>query len=719
MSVVSIYLCESENPQNKFKVCSASQALSEFDRLDFDDSDFAGRANSYTCPIGADPGAAYLLMTRKTVESLDDAKEYTLVMSVNGEQIDCTGLYLSMATRVVPGKSQDTDSLYVVELFDKRWLMGRSRWISRRYNIRDLEQTDDEYRVGTTKDATEPWTWEEIFEDLWGECDDDLIGEYSFTGFQDEVNSIPENLFYQETTPWSALCDCVRRVGCEVIYDPQDGTFRIVQMGAYDETQDTVEETLIDQGGVWKEGGPQWNDYCASQTNRQQGDLLIEDRERFMGRFRFPRAVKVVFPTNFPNCQQYGASYSVTVYAGEDGMDLGDWWGDVPIFTEFSTYDVVYDPMQVRLESEESNDAPLNLEELQERAREVAILHYRKLLSGTPSTLVFSGIKTKSPGRHIHSVIWGDLGDGLKTHIERYKPQPIPVVVRPEKPRQSVKTGTIIGVRMKCEITQEGALPELDTEDSDNDGDTSEVLTPGVNCKQKIQMYRVVNTALSQEVRDTLSGHWRLGVLVPEYEGTYQYTEDTELEYNATASDVQAALEAMLGILPGDVTCTGGPIDEVPITVEFTGELGDQPIRLMRVQWGEIRGGYDPLELLQSGKVPVSVGSWDVLDSVTISDNWAVGLQAVVFNTGSWTLNVPSGQWRAVAMSDIDAWDSAGGSAGTPGDGTIRVFSGPTWTTFLSELPGLNYTSVDIVEEDYLYAIPIAGYWHVTLMRCG
>lgn len=714
MSLVSIYLCESENPQNKYRVCSAMQALNEFDRLDLDDSDFAGRANSYICPIGEAPGVAYLLMIRDTVESLDDAKEYTLVMSVNGEQIDCTGLYLSMATRILSGKSQDKSSLYVVEMFDKRWLLGRSRWISRRYNIRDLEQTDDEYRVGTTKDASEPWTWEEIFEDLWGECDDDLIGEYHFTGFQDEIISVPENLFYQEMTPWSALCDCVRRVGCEVVYDPQDGTFRIVQMGAYDATDggDTVDDTLIDQGGVWKEGGPQWNDYCASQTDRNPGDFLTEDRERFMGRFRFPRGVKVVFPTNFPNNQSHGASYSVTVYAGEDGMDLGEWWGEVPIFTEFSTYDVVYDSMQVRFESEESNSQPLNLEDLNDRAREVAILHYRRLVSGTPSTLVFSGIKTKSPGRHIHSVVWGDLGDGLKTHIERYKPKPIPLVVRPEKPRQSVKVGEILGVRMKCEITQVGVLPELDTEDSDNDEDTTEVLTPGVNCKQKIQMYRVVNIPLTQSVRDTLGGHWRIGVIVPEYEGVYQYTEDTELAYNATAADVQAALEEMLGILPGDVTCTGGPIDESPIIVEFTEALGEQPIRLMKVQWGSVGGGSDPTELIHETKIPFAIGAWDVIEATVISDNWAVGLTGVVFNTGSWTLNVNSGQWEARAEEDIDAWTEPG----DPGEGKITVIKGGV--NYLTERPARNFTSADVYEDDDLYAAPIAGYWHVTRQRC-
>jgi hypothetical protein len=58
-------------------------------------------------------------------------------------------------------------------------------------------------------------------------------------------------------------------------------------------------------------------------------------------------------------------------------------------------------------------------------------------------------------------------------------------------------------------------------------------------------------------------------------EGSFTLTFDGEttaaIDYDATAAEVDAALEALSNIAVGDVTCTGGPLPGTAIDVEFTG----------------------------------------------------------------------------------------------------------------------------------------------------
>lgn len=59
--------------------------------------------------------------------------------------------------------------------------------------------------------------------------------------------------------------------------------------------------------------------------------------------------------------------------------------------------------------------------------------------------------------------------------------------------------------------------------------------------------------------------------------GTYTITLNaqttTAIPYNATASTIQAALEALSNVAPGDVIVTGGPINTTPVVITFTGTL--------------------------------------------------------------------------------------------------------------------------------------------------
>jgi hypothetical protein len=80
--------------------------------------------------------------------------------------------------------------------------------------------------------------------------------------------------------------------------------------------------------------------------------------------------------------------------------------------------------------------------------------------------------------------------------------------------------------------------------------------------------------------------------------GTYTLTfsgqTTSAIAYNATASAVQTALEALSNIASGDVTCGGGPHPGTPITVTFGGGVYDGEDVPQMTASGSFTGGTSP-----------------------------------------------------------------------------------------------------------------------------
>lgn len=63
------------------------------------------------------------------------------------------------------------------------------------------------------------------------------------------------------------------------------------------------------------------------------------------------------------------------------------------------------------------------------------------------------------------------------------------------------------------------------------------------------------------------------------------------IAYNATAAQVQSALEAVLGV--GNVTCAGGPFPGTAVTITFVGQLSATDVAALTVT-GSFTGGTSP-----------------------------------------------------------------------------------------------------------------------------
>lgn len=68
----------------------------------------------------------------------------------------------------------------------------------------------------------------------------------------------------------------------------------------------------------------------------------------------------------------------------------------------------------------------------------------------------------------------------------------------------------------------------------------------------------------------------------------------TIVPYNATASQVQTALQALSTIGSGNVTCTGGPLPGTAVVCTFAGTLATGQQSLMTTYSGNLTGGTSP-----------------------------------------------------------------------------------------------------------------------------
>lgn len=67
------------------------------------------------------------------------------------------------------------------------------------------------------------------------------------------------------------------------------------------------------------------------------------------------------------------------------------------------------------------------------------------------------------------------------------------------------------------------------------------------------------------------------------------------IAYNASAANVQSALEALSNIAPGDVTCTGGPLPTTAVSVSFTGgSYAGTDVPQMTADGTGLTGGTSP-----------------------------------------------------------------------------------------------------------------------------
>jgi hypothetical protein len=134
---------------------------------------FYGRANSITIPIGFDPGVAYLLVPRTTMDGLDPDAEHTItwLMSRDGALVTTAFLNWTICDARLQGIDGDEKAAYLLTLRDRRQKLKQAAVINTAYNVSVPApcgiEVDNRRWIEATLNAGALWTWQEMLDDVW------------------------------------------------------------------------------------------------------------------------------------------------------------------------------------------------------------------------------------------------------------------------------------------------------------------------------------------------------------------------------------------------------------------------------------------------------------------------------------------------------------------------------------------------------------------------
>ena len=206
-----------------------------------------GKANSFRCPAGPATGRGWLLLSRKSLDTLDLNQPQTLTFAVGGQPpVTLAAVWVLRADNATPGWRGDKQASYVVEIVDRRHFLAQVP-LDRGYNVRaapEVGLSPAAYLPATLQDS-QPWTWQAMAADIWS-----VLGLGPFPGLPVEPDGIPDGglLFdgdsWQEWggSAWEALHQVLDRLGCTSVYNPLADRFDVVEVGAASEATTTALE---------------------------------------------------------------------------------------------------------------------------------------------------------------------------------------------------------------------------------------------------------------------------------------------------------------------------------------------------------------------------------------------------------------------------------------------------------------------------------------------
>lgn len=129
--------------------------------------------------------------------------------------------------------------------------------------------------------------------------------------------------------------------------------------------------------------------------------------------------------------------------------------------------------------------------------------------------------------------------------------------------------------------------------------------------------------------------------------GTFTITFDGQttaaIDFDATAAEVQAALEALSNIGSGGVVCTGGPLPDTLVTITFAGEMAGLAVAEITATLTGLTGGT-PVAVIATTVAGVT-GSFRGLGEGTILTDSTNG--NIYVNSGTRALPV----WSLLAVT--------------------------------------------------------------------
>ena len=359
-------------------------------------ADYWGKANSITCPVGSEPGSAWVLVPAATMDSLDADSLHDLTWVDGDTSTTWQNYVIVRAWRVgIDGAGRQP---YVVELQDKRRLLKMSA-LDASYNVRmpapkarDPAKPESEYYTDTLNSGA-LWTWQGVLNDMWSKLPAAIAGAAPSLPYS--PSGRPEELRYFGYSAWSAITELLAAIGCAIAYDPIGDAFEVVRVGT---TQ------------------PQLSAALANASDR-----LLYDYQPLAGyeKADWPQTIRVYFPKRV----QFDGQE-------RDTIDSGNWeiqpyyWEDVATGATGAEPGTVLRVWDSQRALYDSTGTILNSADLNARAADIAT-SLKNVLGTFGGRLRqhFAGIVSNVlPGSQVREVVWRDYGDGrgLITEVKQF-----------------------------------------------------------------------------------------------------------------------------------------------------------------------------------------------------------------------------------------------------------------------------------------------------------
>lgn len=353
-------------------------------------ADFWALANSVHCPIGQEPGSAWLLLPRVNGDALSANAYHSITWEHESGSTVFVGYVLHRA--ILQGLDGDGQAPYLCEFRDKRQVLKLS-CIDASYNVRRPSPCGDSTLAGYFEDTLNtgtPYTWQQMFAAIWGNLPAAVAGSAPTLAYVPTED--PENWEFTGISAWDAVGQVLEFLQSRIVLDPLTGTFTVVRLGAA-------------QSGLTAALAAQRHRLMRDDTPRADLNLSIA-----------PATVRFFFPKRFLSCGQWHDDY---VAGG-------------PLVDEFHTIDkttgltgaqagtvLPYHTDHVA-EIEDDGTTVSNATALGALADDlVAKLADRFNRTTERGFWQFSGIVTSiATGGEIHSVTWRDFGDSVGTVTE-------------------------------------------------------------------------------------------------------------------------------------------------------------------------------------------------------------------------------------------------------------------------------------------------------------
>lgn len=363
---------------------------------------FGDRANGYWCPVGEQPGVAWVYALDQDLAGLDLSGPLLLTLTA-GKTATIPRLYLDTAIVATKGAPGDGRRVRALRLVDVRHLLAKFSTCNLSFNVRcpapptsSTDGSDPQEFYAASLNAGAVHSWDSAARAIWNTLPSGLVNAYP--GLPFTPNGVPQNIRYNGVSAWRALHDLLGRLNCTTAYDPQADRFAIVEQGAAQPglaAAQALYPLSIEDGDPLNNFGAQIPATIRVYFHRQAQHFGTEDET----------------PQN-ANWVDSGACESVDVGTGNASSLAGTVLGlfdDLPAIVDFN--------------GNVTNQSALNTRGAERAAKWTAAARS----SASRRYVTYQGIAPEfAPGSSVSAVWWRDVGDGMLTDVDLHPGPPVP-----------------------------------------------------------------------------------------------------------------------------------------------------------------------------------------------------------------------------------------------------------------------------------------------------